>query len=317
MLKIEFMIRKTALLFGLFLLSLVGFSQRVYTRQEYIEMFRELAVAEMQRTGVPASITLAQGCLESGNGNSELSRKSNNHFGIKCKNTWNGKRVYHDDDERGECFRKYNSVKESFIDHSNFLSASPRYSALFTLDITDYKGWAHGLKRAGYATNPRYAEELIRIVEENQLYMYDQVTDPAHLGRFNHSVPESNHPLINPYQTRKIVLRNDLKTIVVRAGDTMESLAREFDLKPWQMYQYNDYSYGRQPVENEILYLEQKTRKAARGRETHTLEEGETMHYVSQLYGVKLKPLLKRNRLGKDESPAAGTVIYLRNKSPR
>ncbi|MEN6454102.1 MAG: glucosaminidase domain-containing protein [Prolixibacteraceae bacterium] len=309
------MIRKVIFAIVFILIHQITFSQRIYSRQEYIEIYRELAVLEMQRTGVPASITLAQACLESGNGNSELSRKSNNHFGIKCKNTWNGKRVYHDDDERGECFRKYNSVEESFMDHSNFLSVSPRYAILFSLDITDYRGWAHGLKRAGYATNPRYAEELIRIVEENQLYLYDQVTDPKQLGRFNQEgIAGTNHPLVNPYQTQNVVLRNNLKTIVVRAGDTMESIAQQFNLKAWQIYQYNDYKYGRQPVENEILYLEPKSRKAAKGYETHVLEGGESMHYVSQAYGIKLKPLLKRNRLNKGETPPAGTVIYLRNR---
>ncbi|MEL7588653.1 MAG: glucosaminidase domain-containing protein [Prolixibacteraceae bacterium] len=296
----------------------VSFSQRIYSRSEYIELHRELAILEMQRTGVPASITLAQACLESGNGNSELSRKSNNHFGIKCKNTWTGKRVFHDDDERNECFRKYNSVDESFIDHSNFLSASPRYAELFKLKITDYQGWAHGLKRCGYATNPRYAYELIRIIEEFQLYRYDLVTDVAKIGRFNNGTStEAAAELINPYLTRKVVLRNDLKSIVVRVGDTMESLAAEFNLKAWQLYHFNDYDYGRQPVENEILYLEAKARKASKGQETHVLESGETMHYVSQAYGIKLKPLLSRNRLKKGEKPPVGTVIYLRNKSPR
>ncbi len=311
------MTRKAAFFIFFLLLSQITFSQRIYSRQEYIEMYRELAILEMQRTGVPASITLAQACLESSNGNSDLSRKSNNHFGIKCKTTWNGMRVYHDDDERNECFRRYNSVEESFIDHSNFLSANPRYAPLFSLDITDYRGWAHGLKRAGYATNPRYAEELIRIVEENQLYFYDKMTDPRQIGRFEHNNTTRNHGLVNPYQSGKVVLRNNLKTIVVKRGDTMESIAQEFGLKPWQMYQYNDYPYGRQPVENEILYLESKARKTARGTETHVLEPGETMHYVSQVYGIKLSPLLKRNRLKKGENPPVGTVIYLRDKSPR
>lgn len=312
------MIKEAALTTVFLLFCQITFSQRIYTRQEYIEMYRELAVMEMQRTGVPASITLAQACLESANGNSELSRKSNNHFGIKCKTTWTGKRAYHDDDERNECFRKYNSVEESFIDHSNFLSANTRYAGLFKLKITDYKGWAHGLKRAGYATNPRYAEELIRIVEENKLYLYDQVTDVGQLGRFNNrGISNANHQLINPYQTRKVALRNELRTIIVKAGDTMESLAAEFNLKPWQMYHYNDYPYGRQPVKNEILYLEPKARKTPKGLETHVLESGETMHYISQVYGIKLKPLLRRNRMNKDENPPVGTVIYLRNKSPR
>lgn len=309
------MIKKALFVTAFLLVSQLSFSQRIYSRTEYIELHRELAILEMQRTGVPASITLAQACLESGNGNSELSRKSNNHFGIKCKNTWNGKRVFHDDDERNECFRKYNTVEESFIDHSNFLSASPRYAELFNLKITDYKGWAHGLKRCGYATNPRYAYELIRIVEEFQLYRYDLVTDVKKIGRFNSgSSAGATVALANPYFTRKVVLRNELKSIVVRAGDTMESLAAEFNLKAWQMYRFNDYDYGRQPLENEILYLETKARKASKGQETHVLDKGETMHYVSQAYGIKLKPLLNRNRLKNGEKPAVGTVIYLRNR---
>lgn len=295
----------------------ITFSQRILSREEYIQTYRELAILEMQRTGVPASITLAQACLESGNGNSELSRKSNNHFGIKCKNTWTGNMVYHNDDEENECFRRYNSIEESYIDHSDFLSANPRYSDLFKLKITDYKGWAHGLKRAGYATNPHYAEQLIRIIEENNLYLYDQVTNVKQLGRFKNRGTTHAGSLINPYMTRKVVLRNDLKTIVVRAGDTMENIARELNLEPWQLYRYNDYSYGRQPVENEILYLEPKARKAAKGNETHILESGETMHYVSQAYGIKLNLLRQRNRLRKDENPPVGTVIYLREKRPR
>jgi hypothetical protein len=146
------------------------------SRAEYIAKYKDLAIAEMNQYGIPASITLAQGVLESGDGNSELARKAKNHFGIKCHSSWEGKKVYHDDDEAQECFRKYPTVAASYRDHSVFLQKA-RYAALFELSITDYKGWAKGLRKAGYATNPKYADLLIKIIEDNQLYVYDKASD--------------------------------------------------------------------------------------------------------------------------------------------
>lgn len=147
--------------------------QAKLTRKEYIDKYAPLAVEQQALYGIPASITLAQGLLESGNGNSRLAREGNNHFGIKCGGSWDGPSLRHDDDAPQECFRSYDSVEESYIDHSLFLSERERYKGLFTLDPKDYKGWAHGLKAAGYATNPVYAELLIKIIEEHQLYRYD------------------------------------------------------------------------------------------------------------------------------------------------
>lgn len=152
------------------------------SRAEYISKYKDLAVAEMHQYGIPASITLAQGVLESGNGNSELARKSKNHFGIKCHSSWKGKKVYHDDDEAQECFRKYPTVAASYRDHSVFLQKA-RYANLFELAITDYKGWAKGLKKAGYATNPKYPELLIKIIEDNQLQQYDKPTDAPFMAK--------------------------------------------------------------------------------------------------------------------------------------
>ena len=143
------------------------------SREEYIEMYSDIAMKEMLRSGVPASITLAQGMLESDNGNSSLAKKSNNHFGIKCHNDWTGKKVHHDDDSRHECFRKYKTVYDSYVDHSDFLMNTSRYAFLFDLDVKDYRGWAKGLKKAGYATSRTYADMLIRIIEENDLHRYD------------------------------------------------------------------------------------------------------------------------------------------------
>ncbi|WP_423126554.1 glucosaminidase domain-containing protein [Gaoshiqia sp. Z1-71] len=315
------MIRKIFASFFLSIIFISSFSQRKYSREEYIQAYRTLAVHEMQRTGIPASIKLAQACLESADGNSELSRKSNNHFGIKCKSDWTGKRVYHDDDMRNECFRSYKTVEESFVDHSNFLSANPRYSALFNLEITDYKGWAHGLKKAGYATNPHYAERLIRIIEEYKLYIYDQVIDGRQLARINNNNGSNGTngggPLINPYESRKIVSRNGLKSIVVKNGDSISKIAEELNMKTWEIFQYNDFPKNRRLYENEILYIEPKRNKAHKNNNVHVFEHDDSMHFISQRYGIKLKNLYRMNRMSPNTEPREGTVIYLRNKKPQ
>ncbi len=303
------------------IISVNSFSQSKITREEYIATYADLAVREMNRSGIPASITLAQGCLESGNGNSKLSRKSNNHFGIKCKKDWKGKRVYHDDDRKNECFRHYRTVEDSYIDHSDFLMENPRYASLFDLKITDYKGWARGLKRAGYATAPHYASELIRIIEENKLYLYDQGLNRSQLAKLKkngfdgHQV--DNGTLVNPYTKRKVVYRNGLKSIVVKAGDSFKTIAQEFDMKTWEVYTYNDYPINHPIKVNEILYIQPKRTKGTKKQITHRLQADESMHYISQRYGIKLKPLMKRNRLKKNEKPVPGTTIYLRKKKPK
>ncbi len=315
------MYKKLLAVLAISIITLNSFSQRIITRDHYIETYRDLAISEMLRSGVPASITLAQGCLESGNGNSRLSIKSNNHFGIKCKSSWRGKRVYHDDDRKNECFRHYRTVKESYIDHSNFLMANPRYGSLFELDLTNYKGWAKGLKKAGYATSSHYATELIRIIEENKLYLYDQGLDKRELARLDKNGLKGkkveNGNLINPYKKRKVVFRNGLKSVVVKAGDSFESIANEFGMKAWEIYTYNDYSSGRKLRVNEVLYIEPKRKKAHKKHSTHRFQGDDSMHFISQRYGVKLKPLFRRNRMKKDERPVVGSVIYLRKKKPR
>jgi LysM repeat protein len=288
------------------------------SREEYIERYQLLAIEEMNRSGIPASITMAQACLESGNGNSILSQKSNNHFGIKCKSTWTGKTVKHDDDEKNECFRKYNSVEESFIDHSDFLMNNPRYYSLFQLPPDDYVGWAHGLKKAGYATAGDYGHRLIKIIEEYQLYRLDYKMTNEQLASLKHKNPRTKEVLnelqINPYQSHHITLRNNLKTVVVNEGDTYEILAQEFGIKAWELYKFNDHPEGYRPLKNEIVYIEAKHRKAdRRSMLTHRVEAGETMHYISQLYGLKLKPLYKRNNMKVGEEPHTEEIIFLRN----
>ena len=311
-------------LFVFFLLSFpaIIFAQdKKMTREEYIQKFRDLAISEMKRSGIPASITLAQGCLESGNGNSRLATEGNNHFGIKCKSNWAGKRVYHDDDAPDECFRKYSNAKESYLDHTDFLITNSRYSQLFALHVTDYKQWAYGLKKAGYATDPTYAERLIKIIEDNMLYIYDQVTDVKQVATIEQErLKAQKHPgsVVSPQSSKRPTeYRNGLKSIVVQQGDTFESLAKELGMSDWELYSYNDYWKGYRPRPSEILYIEYKPRKADRKHLTHKVDSGDTMHFIAQRYGIKLKPLYKRNRMKKGEEPKVGDVIYLRNKKPR
>lgn len=296
---------------------LSGFAQ--ITRKEYIERYQVLAIDEMNRSGIPASIKMAQACLESGNGNSELSRKSNNHFGIKCKSSWKGKSVRYDDDAKNECFRKYNSVKDSYIDHTDFLLNNPRYAFLFQLESNDYVGWAHGLKKAGYATARDYAHRLIKIIEKNQLYHLDyRVGNEQILTYSEHAVNRnvvSDNLSIDLYNSHPVAIRNNLKTVVAKAGDTYDIIAEELGKKAWELYKFNDQPEGYRPHKNEIIYIEAKHKKAGRrGELTHRVNPGETMHYISQVYGLKLKPLLKRNGLKYGEEPRTEEVIYLRNR---
>ena len=304
------------LLYAIFLTFSFSSVYAQMTRKEYIEKYQVLAIEEMNRTGIPASIKMAQACLESSNGNSELSKKSNNHFGIKCKSTWSGQSVKHDDDEKNECFRKYNTVEESFIDHSNFLMSSPRYFSLFQLKPDDYVGWAHGLKKAGYATAGDYAQRLIKIIEENQLYRLDYKISNEQLAASNHKHLNTKNVLenmfINPHQSHKITKLNNLKSVIANTGDTYEIIAQELGIKAWELYKFNDQPNGYLPQNKEVVYIEAKHRKAAKGVQTHKVNTDETMHYISQMYGIKLKPLYKRNRMKFGEQPLTGEVIYLR-----
>ena len=267
--------------------------------EDYIKKYRELAVEEMKKYHIPASITLAQGLLESGAGQSTLARKSNNHFGIKCGSDWRGKTVSHDDDARGECFRAYKHPKESYEDHSKFLAGRSRYASLFKLKITDYKGWARGLKKAGYATNPRYADQLIGIIELYELHKYDEK---------NYLKWIKKNP--NPHQT---YIANDLLYIVVRAGDSWKSISKEFDISQKKLRKYNDLYKGYALQVGDILYLEKKNKKADKEHIVHVLRAGESMYSISQKYGIRLKNLYKMNKMDADDpAPEVGTILRLR-----
>ena len=195
------------------------------TRKQYIEQYSKDAITQMHKHKIPASITMAQGILESSNGNSRLAVKGNNHFGIKCHN-WDGKKIYEDDDKKNECFRKYDNVLASFEDHSLFLKKYNRYAFLFDLKITDYKSWAKGLKTAGYATNKKYADLLIKLIEENQLYELDKVEEAQSIV-----AGSSRNVYLHP---------NRIKYIISKERETLLEIAKEFDMRLWQLYKYND-----------------------------------------------------------------------------
>lgn len=304
-----------ALLVALTGIHLSIFAQNKISREEYISMYSHIAVSNMKQYGVPASITLAQAMLESDNGNSTLAVKANNHFGIKCHKDWTGATIYHDDDRKGECFRKYKNPEQSFNDHSLFLRGGKRYAFLFDLTPTDYKAWAHGLKKAGYATNPKYAELLIKIIEDNELYRFDQGIVVA-IKPPKPVVTDWDNYEIDLYKTRPVFTRNRVKYIVAKDGDTFESLARELDLMPWQLYRYNDLTRDSVIRPGQELYIQPKRWKADRSNPVHTVEQGETMYKISQMYGVKLKSLYRKNRMKPGDEPEVGQLIYLRKRKP-
>lgn len=285
------------------------------SREQYIETYKDWAIKDMQKTGIPASIKLAQGILESGNGNSKLAIEANNHFGIKC-HEWDGERVFHHDDARNECFRKYANPLQSFEDHSTFLTSRPRYSKLFELATTDYKGWAHGLREAGYATNPQYAQLLIRIIEESELYLLDQnISETARRSnRESQRRQASSDLVINIFEKRPTEYNNGVKYVQVREGDTFESLTSMFGLKAWELPHYNDLPSNADISAYSFLYIESKRKNAHPDHSVHTVKTGDSMHEISQMYGIRLKRLYYLNRMEPGSEPSVGDRLNLRRR---
>ena len=271
----------------------------------YIDQYKHLAVYEMQRYNIPASITLAQGLLESAAGTGSLVQTSNNHFGIKCGSSWYGPTVSHDDDATGECFRKYSNARESYEDHSLFLRSNQRYTSLFRLSTTDYKGWAYGLKRAGYATSPTYAVNLINLIELYQLYRFDgtvEIPDEQISERVRHQ----EERLGSDKLTHQLYEANGLLYIVARSGDTFKSLSKELHIRKGRLISYNDL-YKDYVIQNgDIIYLDKKNKKAAPGYICHIIKPGDSMFSISQKYGIRLKNLYKMN---KTRVPEDGVLV--------
>ncbi|MCL2327463.1 MAG: glucosaminidase domain-containing protein [Bacteroidetes bacterium] len=312
---------------GLFvMLAFAGFGQRT-TRAEYVERYAAIAIEEMQRTGIPASIKLAQACLESADGNSELARKSNNHFGIKCYSSWKGKRTYHDDDAKNECFRVYETVLESFKDHSEFLKNGQRYAFLFSYDQTDYKNWAHGLKKAGYATNPNYAQMLIKIIEEHELHKYDKPNALVANAEVQEKTPQkvrgaAPNPTLAPPNLmankavrqiagRDVYRNNNVDYVILQDGETLFSLARKLSIPTWKLFSFNDLQKGEKVQAGDIIYIQPKKAKAEKPYISHKVASGETLHSIAQLYAVKVDKLAKLNTVDKNQEIVEGSNVFV------
>jgi len=297
-------------------LKLIAFFSLIYVAmlaqspsELYIEKWHKAAQAEMQTYGIPASITLAQGILESGNGQSELATKGNNHFGIKCHLEWKGKKIYADDDKKGECFRSYKDAEESFRDHSLFLTSRSRYAFLFEESPTDYKAWAKGLRKAGYATNKKYADLLINLIERYDLHRFDKI-DPNDIEITLDPVPGEAVAFADEHLVK--LSSNKVKYIIARKGDSYESIAQFADCKGEDLLDYNDLRFDASLADGQIIYLQPKRRRASREHRFHLVQAGEDMYAISQKFGVRLEKLYERNDLKIGAQPKEGTRLELR-----
>lgn len=309
-----------------------GEKQRI---ENYVSEYKELAIEEMIRTGVPAAVTLAQGILETAGGQSDLASMANNHFGIKCKAEWIGETMSHDDDAKGECFRKYACVADSYKDHSDFLKTRPCYAFLFKLDATDYEGWAKGLKKAGYATNPAYAQKLVKLIVENNLQDYtllalnqgnkkeemlaeiksDMILDEA-LSAQPVEITITEEKIRKPgYPVNTVFSKNDLKVIYADAGTSLFALANNYNIPLKKLLDYNDFADDADILNAaQLVYLEKKSKKGT--KDVHIVEGNETLRDISQEEGIQLVAIMEYNGLQKGMEPARGEKIYLKFPAP-
>lgn len=310
--------------------------------QQYIETYRDIAVAEMQRSGIPASVKLAQGIHETMAGTSDLVRASNNHFGIKCKTGWQGESVTHDDDARGECFRKYDSPSDSYRDHSDFLKKSPRYAFLFNLDPLNYQGWAYGLKKAGYATNPRYPEIIIRLIEEYHLQDYTLIA----LGRMPAAPGMAALTTAQPGDTPREPVRettaavktapqpvatvqpapeqpvypsgefklNETRVIWVTRGTPFLTIATEYNLQLARLFEFNELPVAEAADRDQLIFLQRKRKTGSNN--LHIVKAGETLHDIAQAEAIRMESLLELNQLQRWMQPAPGQTLYLTSRAP-
>lgn len=274
------------------------------TYQTYIDQYKDLAIEQMLRYRIPASITLAQGLFESRAGLSDLATRGNNHFGIKCHG-WTGRSLTHDDDAANECFRAYDNARDSYEDHSKFLRNNARYARLFSLALDDYKGWARGLKACGYATNPRYPDKLIEIIELYALQQYDQARS---YDKFMAQHSGKDQPVSGEKRLHPIVIFNDNYYLLARAGDTFRSIGEETEL-PWKkIAKWNERDKNDPLQPGERIYLKKKKRHAPKAYKNrpHVVKEGESMYSIAQAYGIRLKSLYKMNHLSPDHQIRVG-----------
>lgn len=295
----------TVLLFLLILPVSLAAQKKNKAYEDYVNKYNKIAIDHMKRHKIPASIKLGQGILESGGGLSKLARESNNHFGIKCHNDWKGPSVIARDDRPDDCFRKYKKVEDSYEDHSKFLTGKSRYSFLFDLNITDYKGWARGLQKAGYATDKAYANKLIKVIEDYELYKYDKKSNWKNSGKESEqtNIVAYRH---TPYKTHGLIY------VLAEDNDTYENIAAEFKFKPKDLYKYNEVPEGFPLQKGDLVYFEKKKKKADKPYYEHVVKIGESMHSISQLYGIRVKNLYKMNKKDMEYVPTEGDVLKLR-----
>lgn len=300
--------------FGCFFKS----SAQDMTQQEYVQKYKDIAIEEMKRMGVPAAITLAQGLLETQNGNSDLLKESNNHFGIKCKSTWTAETVSHDDDAPGECFRKYKTDEDSYRDHSNFLRGNDRYAFLFKLDPSDYKAWAYGLRKAGYATNPKYPQILIKYIEDNNLEQYtdEALNDVPHFDASKYAddtesapaetVDNNDADLSKPMN----LTINGSKALFVPKGTSLLAVATEHNINLEKLLTINDLTNDGLLQKGQYIFLEKKQKE---GKQDFCIaQQNESLYDISQKYGVILENLYTYNNLTANDYIVAGTKIFLK-----
>ena len=345
---------KKILLFAFAVMAFVNTYAQKDAVQNYIQTYKELAINEMIRSGVPASITLAQGILETQAGQSDLVQRSNNHFGIKCKTEWEGDKVYHDDDAKGECFRSYSSPEESYKDHSDFLKYRPHYAFLFKLDPTDYEGWAKGLKKAGYATSSTYAQLLIKIIVTNRLQDYTLVALQRKQQRerdlFAHNstptptsvqstevanetvskVQEPPKPVVErktetvakvaqtlvsaPSYPSGLFEINHTKVLYSPAGTSLFALASNHNIPYKKLLEFNELTEKDILDKDQLIFLAKKPKKGA--NEIHIVTAGETLIDIAQKEGIRLENLIAYNKISKDAQPEAGETLYLQSQAP-
>jgi LysM repeat protein len=295
----------------------VAQSSQVITPEQYIATYKDIAIREMKRMGVPAAITLAQGLLETVNGNSDLVKQSNNHFGIKCKDTWTAGGVRHDDDSKGECFRHYNSAEDSYRDHSNFLRGSDRYAFLFRLDPLDYKGWAYGLKKAGYATNPMYPQILINNIEQYDLQQYSLIAakdvpkvDPSQY-KDDPETPDTDLSDLSMNNTPgKISSINGTKYLFAAKGTSLLAIATNNNIDLSKLLDYNDLNSDGILQKDQIIFLQKKQKTGE--EDTYIVKQGESLYDIAQLNGIQLGSLIEYNQLSAASKVLPGTTLYLK-----
>jgi LysM repeat protein len=273
--------------------------KRVQSYLDYINQYGDLAVYHMNRYKIPASIILSQGILETRAGKSSLAKDANNHFGIKCHSSWKGKRVYRADDGPNDCFRKYKNAEDSYEDHSLFLTGERRYAGLFILDIKDYRAWAHGLQKKGYATDVAYANKLIKIIELYELYKFD--------SKVKGYIKKGNPTIFN----RTPYIDYGLIYVVAGKNDSYEKIANDMGFKVKDLIKYNEVPKDFPIFEGDIVFLEKKHKKAQKPYFQHEVQIGESMHKIAQRYGMRVKYLYKLNKKNDDYVPVEGDTLRL------